>query len=439
MSCQRLHGGLVALCLLLGCRLSLATDPGGIPNPANPAGIGPTDLNASSTPAMMALPADNVPLAKDASSTRKFYTLTAALREIYDDNVNTARTNPQTSWETQISPSILVDFPREDGDFSARYTLNITYYSTGPNNTNNSSKNPSAVEYTHEFVAQYSHSFSERFNLALAEQFRYYTEPSLYESTGTNYRNGAYIANTVNGTLSSQWTPLFGTTTTYSNTIVKYDNATVALDQDNVENTGSQVFSFTVAPKVSVNFGGIVDDISYDSSSRGYTSYTGFVGAQWQVLPSLSVSGRGGASYTEVNQNQSLLSPYAALSVNWTLGARSLLSFNYAHEVTPTDQVQANGEISDRFTANFRYDITSSLSAHLQGILTQLDVQQGFINAGGLTSYTETDYALDTGLTYHYNSYLDFDCGITVSGVSSDLGFNEYSRDEAYVGVRGTY
>jgi Putative beta-barrel porin 2 len=433
----------MALCLLVSCRLSVAIDPGTIPNPVNPASAN-ADLSAPVTPAVMALPANNAPLSNDASSNRKFYTLTASLREIYDDNVGTVKNNPQTSYETELSPSVLVDFPTEDGDFSARYTFNITYYSVGPdtnsNNNNNSGKNSSEFKYTHEFIAQYSHAFSERFNLALAEQFRYYIEPSLYESTGTNYQNGAYISNAISGTLSAQWTPLFGTTTTYSNTIVRYDNSLIAQFQDSIENTGSQVFSFTVAPKVSVNFGGIVDDLSYDQISRGYTNYTGFVGAQWQILPSLSVTGRGGASYTEeIGDNQPLISPYAALSVDWTLGARSSLSFNYAHEVTPTDQVSANGQTSDRFTANFRYDITSSLSSHLQGVFTQADVQQGLINSASISSYNESDYALDTGLTYHYNSYLDIDCGITLSGVSSDIMVNDYSRDEAYVGVRGTY
>lgn len=388
----------------------------------------------------MALPANGGPsLGTDASSSRKFYTLTASLREVYDDNVNTTNVNPQSSWETILSPSILVDFPTADGDFSARYTFNATYYSNYGNNGGSSGGN-SSIQLTHELVAQYMHSFSNRFNLSLAEQFRYYVEPSLFESTGTVYNNGAYVANTLNGTFGAQWTPLFGTTTTYANTIVRYDESAVADSQNDIENTGSETLSFAILPKISVVLGGIVDDLSYDDTSRGYTNYTGFAGVQWQPLPSLSVSAQGGLSYTEIDQGQPLISPYAALSINWMLGARSALSFSYSHDVVPTDEFDASGQIADRFTSNFRYDITTNLSAHLQGILTSSNVSQSFISSGsGISAYNEIDYAVDTGLTYHYNSYLNLDSGLIFSGVSSQLDYRDYTRDQVYLGVRGTY
>jgi len=401
----------------------------------------------------MALPADIPSLAPDASAHRKFYTISASLRETYDDNVNTSMNgSKQASLETELSPSILVNFPMENSDFSARYTFDITYYSrNGPsNNVNNgtstsgtSGSNTGSLEYTHEFNAQYTHSFSERFNLISAEDFRYFTEPSLYESTGTSYNDGTYVSNSLSASLSAQWTPLLGTTTTYANTIVKYEDTAVAAGQNNMENTGSQTFSFAVFPKISLNFGGIGDTITYDSVSRGYTSYTGFIGSQWQALSSLSLSGRGGGTYTETGQSQApaTISPYGALSIGWTLGARSALSFSYTHEIAPTDQAGANGQVSDQFSANFKYDITPSLSSHLQGMFSKNTVSASLTNsgAGGAVSPDENVYSIDTGLTYHYNNYLDFDFGISLSGVSSEISSEEYTRDEAYFGVRGTY
>jgi hypothetical protein len=410
--------------------------------PVNPATTtGQADLTAPATPAMMALPANNTSLASDANSSRKWYTISASLREIYDDNVNTSNINPQSSLETELSPSILASFPSSDNNFSARYTMDIIYYSTGPNTNGNvnGGSGGSETQISHEFVAQYTHAFSDRFNLNLAEDFRYFTEPSIDQSTGTNYQNGAYVSNILNGTLSAQWTPLFGTTTTFSNIIVSYDNSAVAYDQNSVENTGSQIFSFAVLPKISVNFGGIVDDISYQSIDRGYTTYTGFIGVVWQALPSLSVSGRGGGTYIEPELGQASSSPYAALTIDWTLGARSQLTFDYAHEVTPSDEIGANGQTSDRFSSNFRYDITSRLSSHLQGILTYSNISQSLLTSSTANGYTETTYDLDTGLSYHYNSYLDFDSGVTLSGVSSGISGYDYTRNQFYLGVRGTY
>jgi hypothetical protein len=425
--------------------------------PTSPAAAGPTDLAAPTPPAMMALPANVGPLATDAGTNRKFYTLTASLREVYDDNVGTSSSGSHASLETELSPSILVDFPMENSEFSARYTFDITYYSNRDNTQSNnggsngsSGTNGGSITFTHEFVAQYTHAFSDRFNLALSEQFRYFTEPSLFQSTGTNYQDGPYIANTLNGMVSAQWTPLFGTTTTYANTVVRYDDAAIAVAQNSIENTGSQSFSFAILPKLSLNFGGIGDNITYTSGLRGYTNYTGFIGAGWKALPSLSLSGRGGISYIEPIGSKASIGPYAALSLTWTLGARSSLSFDYAHEVTPTDQVGANGQTSDRFSASFNYDITPSLSAHLQGIFTNAVISQSLITptsastSGTVSSTNEYDYELDTGLTYQYDRYLAFDLGIILSGVTSNNNSsgnsgNDYTRDEAYVGVRGTY
>jgi len=420
----------------------MAIDPSGS---TNPSAATATDLSAPAPPAAMALPADTGTTSSttpDGSTTRKFYTLSASLREIYDDNINTTNTNPQSSLETDISPSVLVDFPMSDSEFTGRYTFDLTAYSHAPSSVSNGggSSNGSAVQYTHEFTAQYIHAFSDRFNLNVAEDFRYFIQPSILQSTGTNYQNGPYVANTLNGTATAQWTPLFGTTTTYANTLVRYDDANVAAQQDSLENTGSQTFSFAILPKISVSVGGIGDNITYDTADRGYTSYTAFLGGQWQALPSLSFTGRGGGTYIEPQQGIASFAPYAALTVNWTLGERSELSFDYAHEITPTDQVGANGQTSDRMDAGFRYDITANLSSHLQGIFTSADISSSLSTTGNSASYTQNSYALDTGLTYHYNNYLDFDCGITLSGVSSSQDASaDYTRDQAYLGIRGTY
>jgi hypothetical protein len=411
--------------------------PAANPSP-NPITTAPAYTAEPDTPAMMALPVQPA-VGNDGSTSRKFYTISASLRETYDDNVTTASNNKHTSLDTNISPSLLVDFPFPDGDFSARYTFGMTYYTHGPN-VSSTGEDPAALDLSHEFVAQFTHSFSNRFNLNVAERFRDYTEPSLYQGTGTFYQNGPYISNTVNGTLNAQWTPLVGTTTTYSNTVVRYDEAAVAQYQNNVENTGTQSFSFAIYPKISLTVGGIVDVIDYDINYRGYSNYTLFGGVQWEALPTLNVTARLGGSYTVPALGEATFGPYAALTVNWTLGAKSRLAFNYAHEITPSDEFQTSAQESDQFSANFSYDLTPRLTTAVEGLFTASTVSSSLITSGsGISGYSENDYALDMGLTFHYNSYLDLDGGVSVSGVTSDLAFRKYNRDQVYIGVRGTY
>ncbi len=423
-------------------------------SPANPAtDYGGIDYS-NPTPALRALPVNPSDIGGDASLHRKFYTLTASLREIYDSNSNTASgSNAEASFETSLTPSVLVDFPTTDGDFSGRYSAGLTYYSNGQSNNGNggstntgNNNNQGSLEISHELNAQYSRAISNRFQLALAEDLRYNTDPNILQSTGTNYQDGAYISNTLNGSLSAQWTPLLSTSASLSNTVVHYEDALVADTQDNVETSGSLSVGYAVLPKITASVGSTVDNITYQTADRGYTNYTLFLGASWQALPSLSTNASAGASYaqTQGGESENSLSPYASLSLSWTLGERSSLSFSYSHQVTPSDQAGANGQESDRLATGFSYQITPRLTSHLDGIITFANVPSDLATTEGSTvpsasGYQETVYDIDTSLAYAYTANVSFDLGLTFSGVDSNNSNNNYTRDEAYIGVRGTY
>jgi hypothetical protein len=474
MSSQRFKGRLATLILILSCcrsgfaiapaalepaepsAPSGAAAPSPLPAPSPPSGIyvapqnpatGINDLD-SSTPALRALPVSPSDLGSDASLHRKFYTFSASLREIYDGNVSTSNNDQQSSLDTDLTASVLVNFPITGGAFSARYSLGATYYSSAPNFTGNGSSGSSggtnkesSLAITHEVNAQYAHSFSDRLQFSLAEDFRYFTEPSIMESLGSNYQSGAYIGDTLTAGLSAQLTPLWSSSSSYALSLIRYDNSTVGDAQDSIENTASQSVGYALFPKITTSGGALVDNITYQSGDRGYTTYTAFGGVAWQALPSLSFSARAGATYIQTVQSQGSIAPYGALTGTWQLGARSSLSFNYAHEVTPTDQVGSNGQLSDRFSSSFSYQITTRLSAHLDGIFTSSSSSGSLstTNEGNSNNYDEKVYQLDTGFAYSYNSYLSLDTGITLSGVLSNNDNNNYTRDEVYIGVRGTY
>jgi hypothetical protein len=468
----------------------MGDDPPQGPNPAGPApnpglasqfspvpgAVGPSDIGTpASTIAMPALPvlpastgagSGSAP-AIDASNYRKFYTITAELRQTYDTNVNTVSTHPQTAWETSITPSILVDFPLHNSEFTASASFGLTEYieSAGapspatppdtvvtpglppPANPSTNPKGTESLQTSGQLSMTFTHSFSSRFNLTASDALVDSIEPNLFGTTGTLYSNGQNISNGFNAGLSSQWTPLFGTQTTYSNTIVRYFQQEFSQGQDSLENTASQAFSFAILPKISLSFGGVFDTISYDNVSRGYTSTTGFVGAQYQFLPSVSLSARVGASDTQSQQSisatqtstSSTIAPYADLSASWQIGQRSSLAADYSHEVTPTDQVGANGQESDRLGATFTYQFNPRLTAHFQTIYTYAVISNSLINSNALSSYSESDFAVDSGMAYHFDKYFDANFDITASGVSSQISLRDYTREEFSIGLRGTY
>ncbi len=367
----------------------------------------------------------------DAANTPKYFTITASLREEYDDNIYTTRDNKKSSFVTEFSPSFLFNVPMQDSTFSARYTFGLDYYE---------SRSGNQIDYTHEALVHYTHNFSDRFTFDARDQFGYYTEPDLLQAVGTPFQNGGYIANTAIFQFNAQWTPLFGTATTYSNIAVFYQDGDVAQFQNSDENTLAQDFRFAFAPKFNFIAGGIFDDISYFDNSRGYTNYTLDFGVDWQALPSLSLGARVGASLTESDlASSSSLSPYAALTLDWQLGKRSKLTFSYTHDIVPTDEVDAVGQEADRFSIRFAYDITPRITVHLEGIETYSDYTSELIEPGTVPEFHESDVGVDFGFEYHLNSNFGFEAGYLLSDVSSELGERDYTRNQIYVGIRGTY
>jgi hypothetical protein len=358
------------------------------------------------------------------------FSFSVALREGYDDNINTSRTNEVTSFTTNVSPTVLFNWPTDNGALSARYIFNATYFENRPGDK---------LDLSHQFLAHYSHDFSERFSIDTHEQFLYYTEPSLFQGTGTLYRSGAYIDNAITASFSAQWTPLLGTVTSYSNNLLYYQDSTVAEQQDNMENTGSHDFSFAILPKINYIVGGTIDNITYDGVPRGYTSYSISTGFTWQALPTLTCGARAGGSITDSEGIGTSVAPYANVNLNWSLGARSHFDFNYSHSIQPTDVVDATGQMGDRVSTNFTYDLSRTIGLHVQGIYTYSEYNSDYITPGTLTNFSENTMALSLGATYHLNNHFDLNLGYTFSDVSSQLSFRDYSRNQVNIGVRGTY
>jgi hypothetical protein len=381
-------------------------------------------------------PAGTGGLSDELTDLKRFFTITADVREEYDDNIYSSNYPKVSSFKEEITPSILFSYPMDNGTFDARYTFGFTYI----NHSGGGSLN---TEQDHDFVVRYNHSFSDRFNIDLRDDVGYHEDPSLLNSIGSVNNLGGYYDNIFTGEFTAQWTPLFGTITSYSNNFIDYENGQAGAVENSDENTVSQDFRFAFWPTVTYAAGLIYDNIEYLDNPRGYSNYTADTGLDWQALPSLSLGFRVGGSLTEINQGGGTsTTPYASANVNWQLGERSRLIGSYEHTVTPTDVEFAEGEVSDRFSANFLYNVTPDITTHLEGVYTYGDYTSEFVNnagALGTSNFTENVAAFDTGVTYHYNQYVDFEAGYIFSVVDSQLQYRDYTRNQIYVGVRGTY
>jgi hypothetical protein len=408
---------------------------GGLVTPMDTGEAASAAATATTTPATAnTAPAGTGSISDTLTDLKRFFTVTCDVREEYDDNIYTSNTDKVASLKEEISPSILFSYPMDNSTFDARYTFGFTYYNHSPNNNH--------VDQDHDIVLRYNHSFSDRFNLDLRDDGGYHVDPALLDNIGTVNREGGYYDNIFTGELTAQWTPLFGTVSSYSNNFIYYENGIVGTLQDSDENTFSQDFRFAFWPTVTFAAGLIYDNIDYFYATRGYTNYTANAGLDWQALPSLSFGFRVGGSIATLDQGGgSQANPYASANVNWQLGERSRFIGSYVHTVTPTDFQGADAETDDRITGNFLYNFTQDITTHFTGDFTRANYSQNELDpsGGAISSFSEDVAAFDTGVTYHYNQYVDFELGYIFSIVDSEQQFRNYTRNQIYIGARGTY
>lgn len=369
------------------------------------------------------------------------FTVSASLREEYDDNIYTTHTNKKSQFKTEVSPSILFNYPMDNTTFSARYTMGLDYY---PDRAG------SATDLSHDFLARVTHSFSPRFNVDAREEFRYAQEPSLFDNAVLIRRSGDYIENTGGVQGNMQWTPKFGTVTAYTNDYIDYRNQQVGVGENHMTHTLNQDFRFLVLPKATLVFGGIYNGADYFHTMRDTDSFTGNAGLDYSFSPEFTMGGRVGGTYTELQNQGSYTSPYGNLVANWDLGARTSVNASYTHSFIQTDATNFYGQEADSFSVGGQYKITPAFSTHAN-IAYTLGNYNNKLRATGATpgglgltitspgNVQEDVLGLDWGFSYNLNKYLDLDWGYIYTLSTSDDPARDYDRNRVYIGIRGTY
>jgi len=149
----------------------------------------------------------------------KAWSLSADLRGFYDDNYLTLpKSLRQSTWGTEISPSVAVNHSVQDTLFSASYVYDLRWYATHPTPG-------SSTDQSHQFNARFEHEFSDRYKLSLNESFVIAQEPTVIDPTVISSPlrvNGNNIRNTGQADFTAELTKLLDLHLGYANTVYAY-------------------------------------------------------------------------------------------------------------------------------------------------------------------------------------------------------------------------
>jgi hypothetical protein len=365
------------------------------------------------------------------------FTVSASIREEYDDNINTTKTNRQDDFKTLISPGVFYQYGNDRTNFSAAYNFSVTYFSQ---------RAGKSFDFSHDFSVGMVHKFSDRFTLDIRDRLPIGQEPSLFDGGTQTRRQGDYINNSFSAQLDAQWLPKFGTTTTVSSDLEDYSDSLVKQTNNRITYGITNDFRFTLKPTITlIASGGYTLNDYYDATpafDKSSTLYTGSGGVEWQALPNLTLSARGGYQTVEntqkiAGQPSGTSSPYAKFTINWKAGSKSSFDFDYSHTSDTTDVSTAFTTETDSVVLGGRYLFTPNLSGRLSGRYSRNKYNSNNSLAG--TSSTEQIVGSDFTLTYRIRSYISLEAGHSFTLVSSDNILREYDRNQIFFGIRASY
>lgn len=364
--------------------------------------------------------------------TGKPFTVSASLRGEYDDNINTASNNEEGSYKTILTPSIVFNYPMDQTLLSARYTFRMTHFADRAGDD---------FDFGHDFTARVAHTFTSRFDIDFRNRFTLSQESRLRNGVAVTRRLGDGIRNDTTLDLNYVWTDRISTTTIGKLGLSEYSDETVGSVNDYLKGGVVQNIKWEALPTTTA-----VASYEYSRTEylggidRDFDSHLFLVGADHFLQPQWLLSGRVGAEYT-VRDNRTFgdsIGPYGSLDTVWNYAPKSSLRAGYAHRVNLTDNPFFSDITLNEFTLGITHYITPKVSVSNNFSASFGTFKQGQSFAGTQNT-DELTLRNDISIGYEFSKYMSIRAGYIHSTVDSEDANREYSRNQGYFAIRGSY
>lgn len=411
----------------------------------------------------------------------KPFTATVALREGYDSNPLTQSYQTTqdivSSTYTSVQPSVGYNYTGLQADLALRYDFSGTYFP--------SINQSYDIQYSQNFIGRYTYAFDPRVQLTVSDNFIYSEQPVTQLVTSgiaPVTQTQGFINNL--GTIQCDYrvTDRLSMVTRWNNTIVNSDGvATVSTNgviqsgnnaESNYLNNGAfQQFRLDFTPET-------VGTFSVDYQIYNYQNDEGFrdneqiafsLGADQTFLPTLFFSGRAGIQLNDnygLSDNPAVIGPggmgsgeleiqvypFASLTSTWNYEERSFASAGFSLQVQQSNFATISDSQAYTFNLNWDHSFTDKLSV-IQSFFLNLatytpnltQAQTVALNAGSYQgSGQQTTISYQLKFAYEFYPYLSAELGWGYTSFGSYFDQNNgnggsYTRNQVYLGVRGTY
>ena len=399
----------------------------------------------------------------------KPFTATVAIREGYDSSPLTqsyqSTQDIDSSTYTSIQPSLGYNYIGLQADAALRYDFSGTYYP--------SINQQYDIQYAQTFVGRYTYAIDPRTSFTLANNFLYTEQPLVAQFVQAGI-SPTFNTSTINNLATAQAdyrvTDRLSMITRWNNTLVYLGGSS---SNGNYMNNGAfQQFRLDFTPETvgTFSFDYQLFDYDNDNAFRDNQQVSFSLGADHTFLPELFFSGRVGIQLNDkfgLTDNSAVISaggmgsgeqeigatPFASISSTWNYEEKSFVSAGFSMQVQQSN-LNTTAD-SEAYTLNLNWDhqftdkfsVIQSFFVNLAVFtpeLSQEQTQNLFPGAVYQGSGQQTTVTYQCKFAYQFFPYLSAEAGWSYTSYGSYFDLNNgnggsYTRNQVYLGVRGTY
>ncbi len=368
------------------------------------------------------------------------FKISISLRAGYDDNVSTSSTAAGKQASTYSSGSVVATY--EFGSPRTRLSLRLnaggTYYwdtirNAGGSNINN-------YDINNSLSLSLLHKAAPRLTLSLAALLTYKSEPDFTIAQGIDRRGGNYFFTEDKFGATYLWLPRFSTVTSYTLSVLNYDDSLIGQSSDRFENIFGNEFRFLVWPTTTLVAEYRVQFVSYiHQSGRDFSSQFALGGLDHHFNPSLTGSVRAGGQFVNYDLGGSRSSPYFEGSLNYVLGKQTSVAWTNRYSIEAADIAVSQSRETFRTGLTARYDFTPRISGSLSAYYHHDDYQNFSFGGTLIPGFTEDSFNTAISLRYAVTRYFGVEAGYSYTDVASDIPLRQYSRNSYWGGLNVSF
>jgi len=342
-----------------------------------------------------------------------------SIDELYDDNINSSSTNPESDWITSMTLGVTARSELRQLDVNLSGNINQRY----------SVKHEESNANYQDMMISINKSFSENVSLSITDSLQHYPESKSFSTLfGRSEENTGYLSNSFSSNLTVYVSKeiFLGGVYTYST----MNNDSNTIPDSVLHNPGGNIgYIFNSANTVRVGYLYTLMKYNNDSHSRGDRGYIEYVKL---FTPQLQSVLQGGYDYITTEDGQRLSSMYMFSLID-DIDNKNQMNITYIKENTISN-------ISNDIFENWR--VEGSLRREINErtrISMSLFYGQGTYQ---LSRVTEKLRGASAALAFTVTEFLSFTFGYTYvwrNSIAPASGETAYNRNQYSIGLSAVY